>query len=149
MKKCFKCAETKPIELFYKHVGMLDGHLNKCRSCCLIESKNTFNKTDKLKWNKDKRDRYPRNRIKQKDTRYKNMCGVGIDWVELKHREQKGLCAICEKPGILVLDHDHRTKKPRGLIHRKCNSAIGLLGDNFELLVKAAKYIQEHDKVEI
>lgn len=32
-KKCFKCNIEWPLIFFYKHPGMKDGHLNKCKKC--------------------------------------------------------------------------------------------------------------------
>jgi len=32
-KKCFKCNTVKPLDDFYKHPRMKDGHVNKCKEC--------------------------------------------------------------------------------------------------------------------
>ena len=34
MKTCFKCKETKPLTLFFKHRLTPDGHHSWCKNCC-------------------------------------------------------------------------------------------------------------------
>ena len=60
---------------------------------------------------------------------------------------QNGCCAICgtDKPtgkgNFLAVDHDHKTRKIRGLLCNECNRGIGYLKDNYELVQKAADYL--------
>jgi hypothetical protein len=32
-KRCFKCGDVRPLDDFYSHPQMGDGHLNKCKPC--------------------------------------------------------------------------------------------------------------------
>ena len=65
--------------------------------------------------------------------------------------KQNGLCALCGKPPdesdlqkILVVDHNHKTNKFRGLIHGRCNSLLGYAKDDVETLLAAASYLTRH-----
>jgi hypothetical protein len=60
-------------------------------------------------------------------------------------KNQRGRCAICRKPpGVrgLHVDHDHATRKVRGLLCSKCNTGIGLLQHSPALLTKAVAYLK-------
>lgn len=39
MKTCRTCAETKPLDDFYSHPKMADGHLNFCKLCVIARVK--------------------------------------------------------------------------------------------------------------
>ncbi len=51
------------------------------------------------------------------------------------------ICGICGSDSDLVIDHDHDTKRVRGLLCRGCNAAIGHLHDDMGLILKAAEWV--------
>ena len=53
--------------------------------------------------------------------------------------EQQGGCALCSKKNeTLVIDHDHKTNKVRGLVCRRCNLSLSLIDelDDWERVIK-------------
>ena len=61
-------------------------------------------------------------------------------------------CAICgsEDPKHskypFVVDHDHNTGHPRGLLCHQCNVALGMFEDNIDTLKNAIAYLTEHSE---
>ena len=70
---------------------------------------------------------------------------------------QGNACALCKAPGTwenLVIDHDHECCPKqfscgsciRGALCKKCNTALGLLGDTIESLQAAADYVNYYTR---
>ena len=59
--------------------------------------------------------------------------------------QQNGCCAICHSSAEgrrLVVDHDHKTGKIRGLLCLGCNVGIGHLRDDVTILESAINYLK-------
>lgn len=66
--------------------------------------------------------------------------------MKIATRPRPNACECCGGPPttrykVIALDHDHQTGKFRGWLCHKCNTAIGLLGDNFEGVMRALTYL--------
>ena len=93
------------------------------------------------------REIYPREIVKANNDRskreyhYRKHYGLSIAEVEAIRERQSGLCAICRIRPAKDVDHDHRTKRPRGLLCHGCNLGLGYLHDSPERLVAALEYL--------
>jgi hypothetical protein len=80
----------------------------------------------------------------------KKLYGVSLDQYEAMLVAQDSKCAICKEPaGLgarqrLCVDHNHETGAVRGLLCFRCNSAIGMLKDDPQMVRRAYTYLLKH-----
>jgi hypothetical protein len=103
-------------------------------------------------WRKDNPDRY-KAAIKKwqaenpdaiRHNHYSKYYGISLERYAALVAAQNGVCAICSQPPgkrRLAVDHCHTTKAIRGLLCVNCNTAIGKLNDDPELLRRAIAYL--------
>jgi len=100
-------------------------------------------KAQGIEWyqlNKEKRDEYNRKH------KLKLNYGISVEQYELLIDVQNGRCAICgDLPGKrrLAVDHNHQTGKIRGLLCHRCNTALGNLRENIDIMNKMIGYINK------
>ena len=126
MKTCTTCCEDFPLTEFYSDRSRPDGIAVRCKKCSRKAKKKTGRKAD-LK------------------ARY-NLSTEEYEYMSFK---QGHVCAICgsksQNNKKLCVDHDHNTNAIRGLLCHKCNTSIGLLKDDADLVLKAYNYLVVHD----
>lgn len=87
---------------------------------------------------------------------YGLMRDYGIDLAKYQEMllAQNGVCAICSKPETsvvngkikhLAVDHCHNSEKIRGLLCARCNQAVGLFGEDVNVLSKAIEYLRKYN----
>ena len=59
--------------------------------------------------------------------------------------EQGGLCAVCREAPAVHVDHDHETKRVRGLLCFDCSGALGQFRDRADLMLRAVAYLRPED----
>jgi hypothetical protein len=137
MKHCPSCKMTLDSSEFSKNKSRYDGLQGMCRKCS--------------KQLKDKKDyRYP-NYTKAYDLsrRY----GITLSEYDAMFTKQNGCCAICNKPesqsfdGVvyrLAVDHNHATGTIRALLCSRCNTTIGKVEEDIDLLANMITYLNKH-----
>ena len=124
MKECSWCKETLPLDRFSKrtYISGNIGYQCKCKSCEKV-SKKKYYKPHEL----------ARRKFKLTEEEY----------TTLINRSQ-GLCEVCNNPmgDKRCIDHDHKTGEIRGVLCNKCNTALGLVGDDVATLTKLIQYLE-------
>lgn len=113
-KQCFKCLTIKPLEEFYKHPKMNDGHLNKCKICNKKDSINNRNaKIDYYRAYDSKRAKEP--------ARYKASKEIIAEWRKVDKRRSACHSAVARaiKNGTLIRQPCIKCKDEKSLAHHE------------------------------
>lgn len=137
MKICSKCKQLKSNDCFHKR-GDSDRLRSHCKECRKKES-NEYQKRPDIRRkltlkNQGRRKTY---KLKRKYNltfaQYMNLLVV-----------QNGACAICgqiETKKKLNVDHNHNTNKVRGLLCWRCNTVLGRIKEDVNLLKNMINYL--------
>jgi len=139
-----------------------DDFLFTCSDCKITKPNKDFYKTKRKElkrgrfytcYCKECRNNYSRSKYNSSETRrlflVNRNFGLDKEDYEDLYRKSNGSCAICnvkeeELSQRLSIDHNHITGQVRGLLCSKCNSGLGLLKDNIDILNNAIKYLEKY-----
>lgn len=121
-KQCTVCGEFKNETEFHAHQKQIDKLYPACKTCaCNRRRARKYKMTDE-------------------------------EFINFTTGDKN--CEICNNPisnnrrlnsiESLCVDHCHKTGKIRGVLCSNCNSAIGFLKENPEIIKAALKYIEKH-----
>jgi endogenous inhibitor of DNA gyrase (YacG/DUF329 family) len=95
-------------------------------------------------------------RRNRRDKDLRQRYGITEDDFNQMYADQEGKCAICSSPikptgnradGVACVDHCHATGEVHGLLCVPCNTGIGSLGENPDIVLKALQYLLDTAKV--
>ena len=86
------------------------------------------------------------NPTRQRNSKLKSTYGITMAEFDRLLASQGGRCAVCRTDdpggrGHFHVDHCHQTGAVRGILCHRCNTGIGLLGDNLGSLLAAVEYL--------
>ena len=149
MKRCSKCGETRPVSEFNKNARLKSGLYSWCKTCARANSRHWYHANRErnlanMKVYREANRVYIRERSRStnRNRSLRNRYGLTLGRFEEMLAEQSGLCAICKEPMRRpCVDHDHATRKVRGLLCDPCNQGLGLFRDDSVLLKSAIGYL--------
>ncbi|KKN10331.1 hypothetical protein LCGC14_1037690 [marine sediment metagenome] len=146
-KCCSKCKKTKPINQFTKTVSTTRlgwSYRSWCIECnkefCKYYGKNNKEKRNERgrKWRKNNPELA---KYYDKKGRYKKLYGLTLEQVAKLKNINDNACWICNKKGRLFIDHCHKTGKIRGILCPICNTYLGRIKDDINIIEKLKKYL--------
>lgn len=154
MKNCKnkKCKQQNPQSLnnFTKNSKTKDGLKIWCKNCTKQYEKEYYmdmqNKYTRKKYKKDyDKKYYDVNFLRYREKQLLRLYGITLQQYNQMLAEQNCKCAVCNKNelevGTLCVDHDHENGKIRNLVCTPCNTALGLLKEDVEILDRAKLYL--------
>ena len=139
-QECSSCTEFKSYSQFYKSKDKNSGHKSQCKDCVRQRNREYY-------WT-------PKGRKyrQEKSWRENGILDMTVESYEDMLKSQGGCCSICDKTRNkngtrLCVDHDHKTGKVRGLLCHDCNTSLGKMNDDLDLLYRAVSYLENHETV--
>lgn len=141
MKICIDCGLEKDESQFNPNKSRWTGVVYYRKMCklCYNKRQSAYKKEWLAKMDPIKKQRMNIRKAAQ-------LLKLNPDIVLAHFDSHSGRCDICNKAetmknGRLHIDHCHESGKFRGLLCGKCNTALGLFGDDPKLLTLAIKYL--------
>lgn len=143
-KWCPRCESIKPLDEFGANKSQYDGKQGMCKKCAVaaVTASRHKDPTSHRRSSKAWREANPE---RHADLGAKWRYGVTYGTYARMLADQNGGCAMCGAPPPegrrLAIDHCHDTGVVRGLLCSPCNTGIGQLKHDPELLLKCAAYL--------
>lgn len=151
-KYCPKCKETKDVTDFGISRIRNDGFNTYCSICAKeISAKSRKKNNEENKKNgRDyyhKKSKYDKKRLKNNslNTKY----GINLEYFKNMLLSQNNKCAICsiifDDKFVPCVDHCHKTKKVRELLCSNCNTALGMVDENIDIMISINNYLRRNN----
>lgn len=139
MKTCRACGLVKPVSDFY--LSSRGKPVAQCKGCVCARTR-AYNLAN-----------LEQTRRIQREWRRRTKYGLTQEQVE--ELELRGVCDNCGRTADEVgtagksgerlhIDHDHETGEVRGILCKKCNSALGFMDDDIDRLTGLVFYLLAH-----
>ncbi len=148
---CCTCKKDKPLTEFGKNKSRPNGLQPNCHKCRRGQGK---------KWRKEATPEMLEKEY-QRTRRWRifKQFNLPADEYEALKVKQNGLCASCGQPETissklgrqhdLAVDHNHKTGQVRSLLCQRCNTILGRVEEDIEVLLKLVEYLRKHESLSL